>query len=265
MDIVSLYLSFHGRLGRSAYWAAMAGLLAAAALLWANGLLSSASLPVYLILLYPFLAVMAKRSRDTGWPAWLSVLVILPGLNLLWLLILGITPSRGAGFERGRFDRTAGARTRHAAQGPTNRGNESAAQSQQEKIVWCPSCERKMRIRLPAQAGIGRCGSCREPFRMEIDQYGQIFVYKATRNGKAESENARADRAAPDSISACLRVLDLGPEADKAAVRKRYRQKMKQCHPDKVASAAPEVRLKAEEESKRLNQAYAMLKKAGYV
>ncbi|GAA3948907.1 DUF805 domain-containing protein [Allohahella marinimesophila] len=264
MDIVSLYLSFNGRLGRSGYWLALAGLLAVTGLLWANGLFSTASLPLYLLLLYPFLAILAKRSRDTGWPAWLSVLFLIPGLNVLWMIVLGLTPSRKSVFERGRFDHAAGTRTRHAAQGSASPRSDSA-QSQHEKIVWCPSCERKMRIRLPAQAGVGRCGSCREPFRMEIDQYGQIFVYKATTGGKAGSGRSRQDHSAPDSISACLQALDLGPEADKLAIRKRYRQKMKLCHPDKVAGAAPDVRLRAEDESKRLNQAYSMLKKAGYV
>jgi DnaJ-domain-containing protein 1 len=51
-------------------------------------------------------------------------------------------------------------------------------------------------------------------------------------------------------------VLEVVPQADADAIQHAYYQKMKQCHPDRVAGLAPEFGELAERQAKRLNVAY---------
>jgi DnaJ-domain-containing protein 1 len=53
------------------------------------------------------------------------------------------------------------------------------------------------------------------------------------------------------------RLLEVAPSATKDEIVRNYRQKIRQCHPDRVAGLAPEFRELAEERSKELNAAYA--------
>ena len=46
------------------------------------------------------------------------------------------------------------------------------------------------------------------------------------------------------------------PHADADTIQSAYHQKMKQCHPDRVAGLAPEFGELAERQAKRLNAAY---------
>lgn len=51
-------------------------------------------------------------------------------------------------------------------------------------------------------------------------------------------------------------VLEVPPHADADTIQSAYRQKIKQCHPDRVAGLAPEFGELAERQAKRLNAAY---------
>jgi len=53
-------------------------------------------------------------------------------------------------------------------------------------------------------------------------------------------------------------VLEVPPHADADAIQRAYHQKMKQCHPDRVAGLAPEFGELAERQAKRLNAVYRM-------
>jgi hypothetical protein len=55
----------------------------------------------------------------------------------------------------------------------------------------------------------------------------------------------------------CWTVLGVSPEASLNDIRRNYRRKILQYHPDRVAGLAPTVRELAETRSKRLNAAYA--------
>lgn len=52
------------------------------------------------------------------------------------------------------------------------------------------------------------------------------------------------------------RVLGITDEASDAQIDQAYRRLMSQYHPDKVATAAPELRRRAEERSREINSAY---------
>jgi DnaJ like chaperone protein len=52
-------------------------------------------------------------------------------------------------------------------------------------------------------------------------------------------------------------VLGVGPSASKDDIKRNYRRKIKECHPDRVVGLAPEFLEVAEEHTKALNEAYA--------
>lgn len=58
-----------------------------------------------------------------------------------------------------------------------------------------------------------------------------------------------------------FRVLGLAEDANDAEVDLAYRRLMSQYHPDKFASAAPELRSQAEARARELNNAYDRIRK----
>ena len=56
-------------------------------------------------------------------------------------------------------------------------------------------------------------------------------------------------------------ILGVAEDAPLKMISERYRHLIKQNHPDKVASMAPEFRKLAEKRMKEINAAYAELKK----
>ena len=51
-------------------------------------------------------------------------------------------------------------------------------------------------------------------------------------------------------------MLGVAPSASKDEIVRKYRQKIKQCHPDRLGRLAPELLQLAEEQAKALNAAY---------
>ena len=56
-------------------------------------------------------------------------------------------------------------------------------------------------------------------------------------------------------------VLGVAPSASKDEIVRKYRHKIKQCHPDRLGGFAPELLQLAEEQAKALNRAYANAKR----
>jgi flagellar biosynthesis GTPase FlhF len=57
-------------------------------------------------------------------------------------------------------------------------------------------------------------------------------------------------------------VLGVAPSASRDEIVRKYRHKIKQCHPDRIIGIAPELLHLAEEQTKALNGAYANAKRA---
>lgn len=88
----AIYSPF-GRISRGTYWTRLAviALGIGGAVWWGNGLLSGSILLVSLFLLP--LQVM-KRGRDAGWGGWVALLLLLPVVNSIVLLALGLVSTQ---------------------------------------------------------------------------------------------------------------------------------------------------------------------------
>jgi DnaJ-domain-containing protein 1 len=75
---------------------------------------------------------------------------------------------------------------------------------------------------------------------------------EAQRNRRREH-----NRAATQFQSDWWIVLGVAPSASKDEIVRKYRHKIKQCHPDRLGGLAPELLQLAEEQAKALNGAYA--------
>lgn len=65
----------------------------------------------------------------------------------------------------------------------------------------------------------------------------------------------------PITITEALEVLGVGPEADARELEQAFHTRSKTCHPDKVAHLDAEFQQLAERKFKRLQAAYALLKR----
>ena len=88
-----LLLSWRGRIDRRTWWlwsvAALIGLAAYLTMVLRIAGLSAGSTEhaVNLLLLWPFLALSAKRRHDRGKSAWWVLVALIPVVGWLWLLV----------------------------------------------------------------------------------------------------------------------------------------------------------------------------------
>lgn len=100
MDWNHLFLSFQGRISRQPFWIGVLCLIAVGvviqliiASLFAEGTGATLGSLVSLALIYPSLAVYAKRCHDRSKSAWWLLLLLIPLVGLIWLIVdLGILP-----------------------------------------------------------------------------------------------------------------------------------------------------------------------------
>lgn len=86
-------------------------------------------------------------------------------------------------------------------------------------------------------------------------------VYKAVQQagakGSPKKRRRKQVRAAPSKPP--HEVLGIEPDASEAEIRKAYQKLIREYHPDRVAHAAEELQALANERSKQINAAYAVL------
>ena len=63
----------------------------------------------------------------------------------------------------------------------------------------------------------------------------------------------------PPEILDLLKFFDLSSDCESEDIKKAYRKKISQYHPDKVSHLAPEYKIIAEEKSKEINKNYKIL------
>ncbi|MGZ8956120.1 MAG: DnaJ domain-containing protein [Methylovulum sp.] len=118
------------------------------------------------------------------------------------------------------------------------------------RIIFCPACGQKIRIPLPISVRICRCSSCEHRFKVAADELGTLYIYTDP-NELFISENL--------TVSGALEILEvtshMGPEDIKAA----FKRKIREYHPDKVATLGYEIKKLADKKTKQINLAYRVL------
>jgi DnaJ-class molecular chaperone len=89
------------------------------------------------------------------------------------------------------------------------------------------------------------------------DDAGNIYIF-SIENGKQQ------DYSKDLTIEDCFRVLGIKSTATGEEIKLAYRARMKEYHPDKVASLGAKLRDVANQESMHINAALQLLQANGY-
>lgn len=136
----------------------------------------------------------------------------------------------------------------------------SSKASGNERVISCPSCSQKLRIRLPLITSLIKCSKCSSRFELKIDENGNIYINKTN-----ENKRNRDTINQPIDLEYCFALLDITPQATSSEIKSAYKKKIMEYHPDKVEKLGARLKMVAEEESKRINAAYSALQKNGLV
>jgi len=126
------------------------------------------------------------------------------------------------------------------------------------KVLSCPSCSQKIRVEASNYSKIFRCVTCQSHFSVRVDKKGHLHV-------NLEYEKRTVSEGTLSSVEDCFLILDLPIGASKQEVKKAYRRKMMEYHPDKMVGLGSKLKSLAESESKKINGAKSILVKNGYM
>lgn len=249
------------KIKRVPYWIAMAMLHELAFALFKFGQ------PFAVVALaIPFFFVVANRLSDAGINhRWSAIFVIadmgMPTQHMVYahmsiILVLGLLPTR------------------------------KVNQGEHHVIVDCLNCRQKLRINalMPLEGTLLKCSRCLSKFNFFLDdKTAQLVLYpfgqkkpeprqedkineqepkpNSQSSRKSHNENLKIPQKRELSLKDCYAILDISPDCDLAAIRKAYKQKISEYHPDKVALLGDKLKKLAVEESKMINAAYETLKK----
>lgn len=121
-----------------------------------------------------------------------------------------------------------------------------------ERIISCPFCDQKTRIKLPFNNNVIKCKSCSSRFKIRIDSSGHVYITNLSQ--PADSFNI-------DNIDDCLSILGIGVTATGEEIKAAYKIRIAEYHPDKVQKLGDKIKKVAEIEAKKINAAYLKLKK----
>ena len=231
---------------------------------FAIGFLADSTLEGLMILaLIPFFAIQIKRSRDIGWSGWFSLLSLVPLAQWIWFIVLGAKegkPEENGFYSEHDKDSYQEHKDSSFKEEEVKKENDSFQSDVGERIINCPSCKQKIRIRLPLHRNIGKCIKCSTRFELHMDESGHIYITKLDEKGKSYG-----GETAIDTIDNCFEILEVSQNSTPAEIKSAYRKRMMEYHPDKVEKLGSKLKKIAEEESKKLNAAYSILKENGYV
>lgn len=136
-------------------------------------------------------------------------------------------------------------------------------------FVVALSAARVVRLRLE-RAGQGRPWGGRDHYRFRQKYFTKERNARAVRDRTRWGAPPPHAEAAPDEAETRPQSLDylsrdtlglLGVELTEFALREAYRRRVREYHPDRVAGLGVKLQVLAEEETKRINDAYRHLKR----
>lgn len=253
MSILPLLFSFKGRIDRKLYWLALLGVLLLIWLLFALGAGELSLIPLFSII-----ALQIKRCRDIGWSPWVVLVSLIPMIQIIFMINVGIPQSLFALIPVVQmiFMIVVGIPgSRIPYQGYAFNGKGNALNNNRFRIMQCANCQTKIRVAFPPPAGVGKCPLCRHRFVLKADEFGNLTIFS---QGGADYPESDLNEIATSEDA--FRILGVEGRPDQPTIRKAYKEKMSQYHPDKVSQLGIEIRELADRKSKQINKAYRFLR-----
>lgn len=127
----------------------------------------------------------------------------------------------------------------------------------QKTVIPCPNCGQRLSVPLGLKGNV-TCPQCGIQFGIG----GQRSDYEDNRSGY-QDEYEKTPSAPQSDILHYFKVLGIDNEVLSVEIKKAYKKRMSEYHPDKVTNLGDEIRQVAERKSKELNEAYRFFKSIG--
>lgn len=159
--------------------------------------------------------------------------------------------------DRNRFN-YAGSDSRDGFSGGANQRKSVTDSSMNNKTILCLECSQKIRVAIPLAGDVIKCPTCTTRMQIFLEDNGEISLSKLGSGRKDTPDYSDS------SVRSSFEALGLSMGASSREVRVAYKKRMSEYHPDKVANMGDKLKALADEETKKINAAYALLKEAGY-
>lgn len=124
------------------------------------------------------------------------------------------------------------------------------------RTISCPSCAQHIKFTLPIEGNKARCRKCHAQFKLDIDEHRNVYITEI---------KLPEDEQHIKSLADCYLILGLTAEALPIDIKAAYKKKISEYHPDRVGVFGAKIKQLAEEETRQINAAYAMLQEQGMV
>lgn len=125
-----------------------------------------------------------------------------------------------------------------------------------DRVISCPACAQQIKFTLPIKSNKAQCRKCAAQFKLDVDAHNNVYITEI---------KLPEDDTAVKTVDECFAILEVKPDAIPLDIRVAYKKKISEYHPDKVENLGAKIRQVAEEETRRINAAYAMLQEDGRV
>lgn len=119
-----------------------------------------------------------------------------------------------------------------------------------QRTIFCPACAQQIRFNLPLNGHKAKCRKCETRFRLDVDTHSNVYITEIKKPEPSPEINCLDD---------CYAVLEIKADAIPLDIRAAYKKKISEYHPDKVDNLGTKIKQIAEEETRLINLAYAML------
>ncbi|MCQ8116060.1 J domain-containing protein [Methylomonas rosea] len=109
---------------------------------------------------------------------------------------------------------------------------------------------------MPIDGNKARCRKCYAQFKLDIDEHRNVYITEIKLPEDEQSIKSLAD---------CYLILGLNADAIPMDIKAAYKKKISEYHPDRVGVLGIKIQQIAEEETRQINAAYAMLQEHGMV
>ncbi len=160
-------------------------------------------------------------------------------------------PEKESNARARSFSVTSNARNRRS-------NDPQAALNEGTTIRHCPSCSMKVKVPISPPGPIGKCMHCNAIFKVHLAGTESLYL---TKNYRDDNSNMQSNHQ--PVFKEYYDVIGVESNASPDDVKRAYRKRIREYHPDKVANLGEELKQLAEKKTRLINEAYNALKQQG--